>query len=73
MRTIPIIATAASALLAGCGDRHPPAVTATPRNNAVCLALQPAMPVTYSAKNDTPETVKGVRAANARYQAACQF
>jgi len=48
-------------------------VTATPRNNAVCLALQPAMPVTYSAKNDTPETVKGVRAANARYQAACQF
>jgi len=66
---------AASVLLGGCvtTERHPPPVTATPRNNAVCLALQPAMPVSYSSKNDTPETVRGVRAANARYQAACQF
>jgi len=60
---------ASSLLLAACSSH--PSVTATPRNNAVCLALQPAMPIQYSGKNDTPETVKQVRLANARYQAAC--
>lgn len=63
---------AASLLLGGClGGGSTPPVTAAPRTPAVCEALRPAMPISYSGTRDTPETVKGVRAANARFSAAC--
>ena len=63
---------AASLLLGGClGGGSTPPVTAAPRTPAVCEALRPAMPISYSGTRDTPETVKEVRAANARFVAAC--
>lgn len=68
MRTIAIIAV--SLLLAGCAGNY---ITPTPRNNTVCQAMSPAMPIQYSGKGDTPETVKQVRLANARYSAACEI
>lgn len=52
-------------------SQPPPPVTAAPRTPAVCEALRPAMPISYSGSRDTPETVKGVRQANARFAAAC--
>lgn len=70
IRTTAIIA--ASLALAGCGflpSSRP--VTATPRNPAICEALRPAMPISYSSSKDTAETVKGVRQANARFASAC--
>lgn len=60
----------ASLALAGCNDSPPP-VTSAPRTPAVCEALRPAMPVRYSSKADTQETVRQVREVNARYLAAC--
>ena len=70
-RTIATIA--ASLLLGGClgGGSAPPPVTAAPRTPAVGEGLRPAMPISYSGTRDTPETVKGVRHANARFKAAC--
>lgn len=70
IRTTAIIA--ASLALAGCGflpSSRP--VTATPRNPAICEALRPAMPISYSGSRDTRETVRNVREANARFEAAC--
>lgn len=72
IRTIATIA--ASLALGGClggGSAAPPPVTSSPRTPAVCEALRPAMPISYSGSRDTPETVKGVRQANARFAAAC--
>lgn len=71
IRTIATIA--ASLLLGGCfgGGSPPPPVTSAPRTPAVCEALRPALPISYSGSRDTPETVKGVRQANARFAAAC--
>lgn len=71
IRTIATIA--ASLALGGClgGGASPPPVTASARSPAVCEALRPAMPVSYSSRNDTPETVKGVRKINARFAGAC--
>lgn len=69
-----MIATiAASLALGGClGDGStPPPITAMPTSAAACEALRPAMPISYSSSRDTPETVKGVRQANARFKAAC--
>lgn len=71
-RTIATIAV--SLLLGGClggGGAAPSPVTAAPRTPAVCEALRPAMPISYSGSRDTPETVKSVRQANARFKAAC--
>ena len=67
IRTIVI---AFSAFLVGCAPTLAPP-TGSPRNNAVCEGMRPAMPIQFSASKDTPETVKQVRAANARYQAMC--
>ena len=65
-------AAALAILLAlGACSQSPPPVSAAPRSPAVCEALRPDMPISYSSSKDTPETVKGVRAANARYSAAC--
>ena len=65
-------AAAVAILLAlGACSQSPPPVTAAPRTPAVCEALRPAMPISYSSTRDTPETVKGVRQANARFTAAC--
>ena len=59
-------------LLAGCGPSGElPPVTSAPRTPAVCEALRPDMPIRYSGKGDTPDTVKQVRAVNARFAAAC--
>lgn len=59
-------------LLAGCMPKSaPPPVTAIPTTAAACEALRPDMPITYSSKSDTPETVKQVRAVNARFASAC--
>lgn len=58
-------------LLLGACSQPPPPVTSAPRTPAVCEALRPAMPISYSSSRDTPETVKGVRQANARFSAAC--
>lgn len=59
-------------LLAGCmPGSSPPPVTAIPTTAAACEAMRPAMPITYSSKSDTPETVRQVRAANARFTSAC--
>jgi hypothetical protein len=70
IRTIATIA--ASLALGGClGGGSPPTVTAAPRTPAVCEALRPALPISYSGSRDTPETVKGVRQANARFAGAC--
>lgn len=66
-------AAAAVAILLALGacSQSPPPVTAAPRTPAVCEALRPAIPISYSSSKDTPETVKGVRQANARFTAAC--
>lgn len=58
-------------LLSGCLGNDPPPVSALPTTAAACEALRPAFPITYSGKSDTPETVKQVRAANARFLASC--
>lgn len=66
------VTIAASLALGAClGGEPPPPVTSAPRTPAVCEALRPAMPISYSSSKDTPETVRGVRQANARFQAAC--
>lgn len=63
---------AVSLALGGClGGGSSLPLTAAPRTPAVCEALRPAMPISYSSSKDTPETVKGVRQANARFSAAC--
>ena len=68
-----IATIAASLALGGCfgGGSAPAPVTSSARTPAVCEALRPAMPISYSSTRDTPETVKGVRQANARFTAAC--
>lgn len=63
-------AVAILAFLTAC-SQPPPPVTSAPRTPAVCEALRPALPISYSSSRDTPETVKGVRQANARFSAAC--
>lgn len=63
--------TASLLLLSGCLGNSPPPVSAIPTTAAACEALRPAFPITYSSKSDTPETVKQVRAANARFLASC--
>lgn len=70
-RTIATIV--ASLALGGClgGGTPTPPVVAMPTSTATCEALRPAMPISYSGSRDTPETVKGVRQANARFKAAC--
>lgn len=64
---------AVSLLLAGClgSQDAPPPVSAVPTTAAACEALRPDMPIRYSGKSDTPETVRQVRAVNARFAAAC--
>lgn len=65
-------AAALTILLAlGACSQSPPPVSSAPRSPAVCEALRPDMPISYSSSKDTPETVKGVRQANARFAAAC--
>ena len=66
-------AAAALAIILALGacSQSPPPVTSAPRNPAVCEALRPALPISYSSSRDTPETVRGVRHANARFTAAC--
>lgn len=49
----------------------PPPVTAIPTTAAACEALRPDMPIRYSSKSDTAETVRQVRAVNARFASAC--
>lgn len=58
-------------MLAGCISNDPPPVTAIPTTAAACEALRPGFPITYSGKGDTPETIRQVRAVNARFTAAC--
>lgn len=59
-------------LLAGClGNDAPPPVSTIPTTAAACEALRPGFPITYSGKGDTAETVRQVRAVNARFAAAC--
>ena len=74
MTTIRTIATlcGASFLVAcsGSQDAISP-VSAIPTTAAACEALRPDMPIRYSSKSDSPETVRQVRAVNARYVAAC--
>lgn len=65
-----LLLIASLALLAACAPAPPP-VTGTSSTPAICEALRPAMPIQYSGTKDTPETVKQVRQANARFQAAC--
>ena len=65
------IATIAASLVLGACSQPPSPVTSAPRTPAVCEALRPALPISYSSSRDTPETVKGVRQANARFEAAC--
>lgn len=58
--------------LSGClSNEAPPPVSAIPTTSATCEALRPDMPIRYSSKGDTVETVKQVRAVNARFAAAC--
>lgn len=74
MRLILTTATLlASLALAGClgGGAEPPPPSSTPTTAATCEAMRPAMPIRYSSKSDTLETVKQVREVNARYAAAC--
>lgn len=75
MPTIRTTATlcSASLLLVACslGQDAPPPVTAIPTTAAACEALRPDMPIRYSGKSDTAETVRQVRAVNARFAAAC--
>lgn len=48
-----------------------PAAIGAPQTMALCEALRPDMPVSYDHTADSAQTVKGIRKANARYQAAC--
>ena len=68
MRTTATILTlAASLILSACASKP----EATARTSAFCEAMAPAMPVLFHGKADTPDTIARIRAANARYQAAC--
>lgn len=74
MRSIRTTATIlAGSLLAACGAPQGtvPPVSAVPTTAAACEALRPDMPIRYSGKGDTAETVRQVRAVNARFAAAC--
>lgn len=53
------------ALLAGCSQ-----TLTTGTGHEVCLIWSPA---TYSAKGDTPETIEGNRALNAKRDAFCKI
>lgn len=66
----PTAAVAILLLSAAC-SQPPSPVTSAPRTPAVCEALRPAMPISYSGSRDTRETVRNVREANARFEAAC--
>jgi hypothetical protein len=61
------IAAGLSLALGGCATmgRAPPSVAAT------CEALRPALPVKYHGNTMDAESVANVRAANARFRAAC--
>lgn len=65
-RTISIVSLAA--VLIGCAT----AQVAPPDSAAVCEAMRPAFPVTYHGNTDGADTIKGIRAANARFAAACK-
>lgn len=58
-------------LLAACGTDAPPPVTAMPTTAGACEAMRPAMPITYHGQKDQPDTVAKIKAANARFSAAC--
>ena len=64
-RTI-AIALALLSVAAACATVRAPADDAS-----VCQALNPGFPVTFSAAGDTPETIRQIRAVNARFAAAC--
>lgn len=56
---------ASSLFLAACGP------TAGPTTSGICQALAPAMPIAYHGLSDTPDTIKRIRDANARFAAVC--
>ena len=72
MMTRTIATIAASLALGACasGAALPP-VSAIPTTAAACEGLRPGFPITYSGKSDTAETVRQVRAVNARFAAVC--
>ena len=59
--------SALSLALGGCLTMGPPPPTVA----ATCEALRPAMPVKYHGATTDRETVANIRAANARFRAAC--
>lgn len=71
LRALASLATIAL-LLAACTTAPAlPPVTAIPTTAAACEALRPNLPIRYSSKGDTAETVRQVRAVNARFASAC--
>jgi len=65
----------ASVALAGCLDDAPAPATAAPppppRLEAACEAMRSAFPISFASPGDTPETVRQVREANARFAVTC--
>lgn len=57
-----------SLLLTACATNGVGSTASTP---AVCEALRPAMPIAYHGNSDTADTIARIRAANARFAAAC--
>lgn len=62
-----IAALAVSALLAACAPAPKPVGSL----RGSCEVFRPAFPISYDRLKDTPETVKGVKQANARFASAC--
>ena len=57
--------------VSGCVGSDVPLVS-TPSPTAVCQALAPAFPLKYHGLTDSPDTIRGIQQANARYSAACR-
>lgn len=57
-----------SLFLTACATNGAGSTASTP---AVCEALRPAMPIAYHGNSDTADTIARIRAANARFAAAC--
>lgn len=70
-RSVGVLPFVALSVVGCMPESSPPPVTAIPTKAATCEALRPDMPIRYSGKSDTPETVRQVRAVNARFAAAC--